>query len=569
MVPNNTLNRSAQQRRARCVGALVASLLGVRLAWAFGGAIKDAEHLQLTGFDPCHASSVHEEDPMNGQDASGAVLRELESLPFRPLSRRRAIAATVGFGLLGLAPRAVKAAAEASDLPAHPLADQLAAYAEGLRYEDLDAATIERVKTHVIDTIGCGIGAFDERPVRICRDVALSVSGSATVIGTSRRTTPDLATFVNCAAFRYLDFNDSYVGRFAVHPSDHIAACLAVAEAERASSKELITAIVIAYEVNCRLVDAFDISTRGWDPPVFSLPAVALAAGKLMKLGPDRLTHAVNLAINDHIPMAQTRVQTLSDWKGLADAEAGRNAVFAALLARGGLTGPAPIFEGHSGFVRQVTGPGNVDTSAFGRRGVPFRIHLCSLKPYPAVIYAQTAIVAGIEVAKEAGSIDRIASVEIATTRRGYQRAGSEPEKWSPETRDTADHSLPYVTARAMFDGDITNESFAPQMYRDPHVLSFMQKIKVSEDPVLTARVGAAVPTRVTAILLDGRQISREVDFAPGFPGRPMNRAEVERKFRGNVGKRWPKERIDSVLEALWELDRTDDLATLLGRLTV
>src|SRR5207247_6346668 len=132
------------------------------------------------------------------------------------------------------------------------------------------------------------------RAVGVCGEVALAVPGTATVIGTRRRTTPDLASFANGAAFRFLDFNDTYVGRFAVHPSDHIAACLAVAEAERASAQDLITAIVIAYEVNCRLVDAFDITTRGWDPPVFSLPAVALAAGKLMKLSPDRLTHAVN-----------------------------------------------------------------------------------------------------------------------------------------------------------------------------------------------------------------------------------------------------------------------------------
>jgi len=485
------------------------------------------------------------------------------------MSRRRAIAGTVALSLGGLMPRRTQAAAEAADPPVHPLADRLAAYAAELRFEDLDAAAVERVKTHVIDTVGCGIGAFDEKPVRICRDVALAVPGSATVIGTNRKTTADLASFANGAAFRYLDFNDAYVGRFAIHPSDHIAACLAVAEIERASGRDLIAAIMVAYEVNCRLVDALDISSRGWDPPVLSLPAVALAAGKLMKLAPERLTHAVNLAINDHIPMAQTRVQTLSDWKGLADAEAGRNAVFAAMLSRGGLTGPAPIFEGESGFFRQVTGAANIDTRVFGRRGVPFRIHQCGLKPYPAVIYSQTAIVAGIEVAKEVGSLDRIASIEIATTKRGYQRTASEPEKWSPKTRDTADHSLPYITARAMFDGDITNASFAPHMYRDPRILAFMQKIKVSEDPVLTARVGEAVPTRVTAILQDGKRITREVDLAPGFPGRPMTRAELERKFRGNIAKRWPEARTSAILETLWDLDRTDDLAALLGRLVL
>src|SRR6202047_4541896 len=266
------------------------------------------------------------------------------------LPRRSFLHLAAGAATLPVASRIAGAQNTPTQRPAEPparsLAERLAAYADGLRYDDIDAATIERVKTHVIDTIGCGIGAFDERPVGICRSVALAVGGNATIIGADWRTTPELASFANGAAFRYFDFNDTYVGRFSVHPSDHIAACLAVAEAERASAQDLITSIVIAYEVNCRLVAALDITTRAGDPPVMSLPAVALAAGKLMKLGPDQLTQAVNLAVNDHIPMAQTRVQTLSDWKGFADAEAARNAVFAAYLARGGLTGPAPLFRG-------------------------------------------------------------------------------------------------------------------------------------------------------------------------------------------------------------------------------
>jgi len=455
------------------------------------------------------------------------------------------------------------------DVTSLSLAKQLADYAYNLRFEDLDSATVDRAEAHVIDTIGCGIGALDERPVRICRDVALAVGGKATVIGTDRRTTAELAAFANCAAFRYLDFNDTYVGRFSVHPSDHIAACLAVAEVEDASARELITAIVIAYEVNCRLVDACDISSRGWDPTVMSAPAVALAAGKLMKLAPDQLIHAVNIAVNDHIPMGQTRVQTLSDWKGLSDAEASRNAVFAATLARHGLTGPAPIFEGRSGFFQQVTGPASIDIAEFGGKGVEFRIHQCSLKRYPAVIYTQTAIVAGIEIVREVGSLDRIAAVEIATTRRGYQRTGSEVEKWSPQTRDTADHSLPYITARAMFDGDVTKATFEPKMFHDPLVLDFMKKITVSEDPNLTARQGASAPTRVTAVLTDGQRVEREVDHAPGFAKNPMTRADVEMKFRGNVGKLWSREQTDLVLRELWRLDRVGDLKGLLAQMAV
>jgi 2-methylcitrate dehydratase len=489
------------------------------------------------------------------------------------LPRRAFLRVTAGAGLFPFATRSFGAqsarAPVASPAGGPPLANRLADYALGLRYQDLDPATIERVKVHLIDSLGCGIAALNERAVRICREIALPVGGASTIIGTDHRTTPDLAAFANGAAVRYLDFNDTYVGRFAIHPSDNIAACLAVAEAERASPRELITAIVIAYEVNCRLTDALDISARGWDPPVFGLPAVAVAAGRLMNLKPEQLTHAIGLAINDHIPLGLTRAGDLSEWKGIAVAEAGRNAVFAARLARAGLTGPAPIFEGRSGVFEQITGAANIDVTGFGDRDKPFRIHQCSLKSYPAVIYTQTAIVAALEVAREVGSLDRIAAVEIATSRRGYERTGSEPEKWDPKTRETADHSLAYITARAMFDGDITNESFAEQKFRDPAVLAFMQKIKVAEDPALTARTGGAVPTRLTATLSDGQRITREVDHAPGFAARPMNRSEVERKFRGNVGERWPKGQIETNLKALWAIEQTNDLGALLGNLAV
>jgi 2-methylcitrate dehydratase len=366
--------------------------------------------------------------------------------------------------------------------------------------------------------------------------------------------------------------NDVYLppqaGLGGAHPSDHIAACLAVAEAERSNASDLITAIVLAYEVNCRLVDAVDISDHRWDQAVLSLPAVALAAGKLMKLPPDRLTQAVNIALNDHIPMGQTRMQTMSDWKGLADAEAARNAVFAAMLARAGLTGPAPIFEGRWGFFQLVSRPADIDVGAFGGRGAEFRIHRVGTKPYPVLAHAQTSIPAAIAIAKEAGSLDRIAAVEIATTRRGYQQAGSEPEKWTPDTRETADHSLPYITARAMFDGDINHQSFVPEKLRDPRILAFMRKITVKPDPAFDKFPGAP-PVRITALLHDGGRIVRQVDNMPGFSGMPMTRADVERKFRSNIGTRWPQERTDIALQALAALDRTDDLSVLLGKFAV
>jgi 2-methylcitrate dehydratase len=457
--------------------------------------------------------------------------------------------------------------------PIRPLAERLADYAHRLRTDDLDDATVERIKVHVIDSIGCAIAAFDEKPVRICREVALAGGGAggATIIGTRRRAAPDLASFANCAAIRYLDLNDAYVGRVTGHPSDDIAACLAVAEAERASASDLITAIALAYEVNCRLIDAFgtSIGARGWDVPVLSLPAVALAVGKLMRLAPDALAQAVSLALNDHISMAQTRVQALSDWKGVADAEAGRNGVFAAMLARAGLTGPAPVFEGRYGFFKLVAEPAEVDVEAFGRRGQSFRINQCGLKAYPAHITAQTAIPAAVALAKEIGNLDRVAALEIGTTRRGYEIAGSDQEKWAPDTKETADHSLPFIVARAMFDGGLDNESYAPEKLNDARLLAFMRKITVKEDAAFATLTISVPPTRLTATLDDGKRIVRLVDKMPGFPGQPITRAEVERKYRSNVGHRWPAEHTDVVLQALWGLDRTDSLSALLGKLVL
>ncbi len=449
-----------------------------------------------------------------------------------------------------------------------PLADRLASYAHALRYEDIDPATIEAVKVHLIDALGCGLAAFDAGPVRICREIALADSaGRATVLGTDRRTSPDLAAFANGVAIRYEDFNDVYVGREPGHPSDNVSACLAVAEAEGASGRDLVAAIALTYEIDCRLLDAAEVTGRGWDHPVYSLPAAALAAGRLMRLSPEALTQAVNLAVSGHIAMNQTRVQTLSDWKGVADAEATRAGVFAARLARAGLTGPAPIFEGRAGFFKQVSGPFSVDVAAFGGPGRPFRITRCGIKPYPAQVYCLTAIPAGIAVAAEAGGVDRIRVLHIDTTRLGYVTAGRDPEKWRPDTKDTADHSLPYITARAMLDGAITNDSYSAAKLHDPALRAFIDRITVAEDPALTARQPEAVPNRITATLTDGRQIVRQVDDVPGFVARPMTHADVERKFRMNAGQRLDETRIRTALDAFWSIDERGDVTGMLALL--
>lgn len=453
------------------------------------------------------------------------------------------------------------------------IAQQLAAYAASLSYDDLDDRTIETVRTHLADALGCGVAALGEKPVRIARSVALANAGSetygATVLGTSRRSSPDLATFANGAAIRYYDLNDVYAGKEIGHPSDNISACLAQAEAQGANGRDLIVAIVLAYEIDCRLMDAASISSRGWDHPIYSLPAAALAAGKLMKLSEAQLTEAVNLAINGHLALNQTRVQTMSNWKGLADADAARNAVFAAALAREGLTGPSPIFEGDAGFFKQVSGPFSIDTGSFGGKGRPFRINDCAVKFYPAQALTQTAIAAGIDVAKQVGDLSRITAVEIRTSHEGYFSAGMDPQKWAPETSETADHSLPYVTAKAMFDGDISLASYHAQALHDPKIRAFMKKIKVVDDPELTRLYPKYYATIVTATRDDGQTFTKRVDDIPGFATRPMTRGDFEVKFRKNVTPFISKARTDAALATLWALEHQSKVSEILRPLVV
>ncbi|WP_176051300.1 MmgE/PrpD family protein [Burkholderia sp. BCC1644] len=477
------------------------------------------------------------------------------------MNRRTFLAA---LGAAAACPALVRAA------PAAPsIARQLADYAASLTWDALDATTIETAKAHLIDALGCAMLARDAPPVAMCRRIATTVTGPSTLIGTRQRSTPDLAAFANGAALRYEDFNDLYVGLEPGHPSDNVAPCLAVAEAEQASGRDLLLSIVLAYEIDCRLLDAANLTSRGWDHPVYSLPAVALAAGRLMRLDRDRMEQAVNLSLGGHLAMNQTRVQQLSDWKGLADASAARDGVFAAQLAREGVSGPAPIFEGRAGLFRQVSGPFALDVTSFGGRGRAFRIDACAIKPYPAQGYTLTAIPAAIDLATRVGDLGRIRAIHIDTTYMGYVTAGRDPEKWRPETRETADHSLPYVVARALLDREITRDSYTPAALRDPAVRALMAVTTVAEDARLTAMQPHAIPNRLTVTLDDGRKLEREVDTLPGFPGQPTSRPDTERKFLRNVGSLLPEERARRALDALWALELRTDVNGLLALLAV
>src|SRR5437016_10274808 len=346
------------------------------------------------------------------------------------------------------------------------LADQLAEYTCALRFEDLSAETVHEVKRRLIDSIGCALGAWNEEPCRIAREVAsgFSAKHGATIIGTHHQVPPDWAAFVTGCGIRYFDYNDTYLSKEPAHPSDNIAAVLAVAESVGAKGHAVITAIALAYEVQCRFCDAASLRARGWDHVTYGAFSTALASAKLMKLGEDKTRHAVNIAGVASAAMRQARVGQLSHWKGVAFANAARHGVYSALLARAGMTGPGPIFEGQMGFEKQLgVSLGNVGekfTVPFAETsdGPASMILRTSIKFWPAEYHSQSAIEAALSLRKEIGDPARVRAVTIESHDASVDIIGSEPEKWKPATRETADHSLRYITAIALIDGEVTDK---------------------------------------------------------------------------------------------------------------
>ena len=290
------------------------------------------------------------------------------------------------------------------------LAEQLSEYAHSLQFQQIDSESIIETKKRILDSLGCAIGSFNEKPARKTRQLIQNnyIGKASTVLGTKTRTTPDIAAFANGLLIRYFDFNDTYLSKEPAHPSDNISACLAAGEASRSTGKDLLAAIVLAYEIQCRLCDAASLRSRGWDHVCYGLVSSALGTGRLFGLNVEELTNAVNISLNSHIAMRQVRVGNLSDWKGFSFANAARNAVFSALLAKEGVTGPSPIFEGEMGFFHQVTGKFDLDLSVFGGKGnsTHFKLPETYIKYFPAEYHSQSAIWAAFEVRKEIGKTD-------------------------------------------------------------------------------------------------------------------------------------------------------------------
>lgn len=445
--------------------------------------------------------------------------------------------------------------------------ERLAAYAADLTYEDLTPEAIRGVKRSVVDSIGCALGAFQAEPVAAVRRLASRVSAAApaTVIGTAVRTSPEWAAFANGAMIRYSDFSDDYFGGSGdtgPHPSDNIGGILAAAESTGADGKALVLGLAIAYEACGQMVDCTALRVRGWDHPLFHSIATALGAGKVLGLSRTQLGNALSLAVAPNVCLFQTRLGDISNWKGLAGPNGSRNGVFAALLASEGISGPPEPFEGRAGLMKQLDNW--FELGQFGGAGTPFKVEGTFFKYLPLRYEMQLPVWIAFELR---GKVDRkdIEAISVYLEKRCAVSRSENPAHWDPKSRETADHSGPYLIAAALVDGEITHRTFTPERYRDPAILALVQKISLKEDKAYTAVFPRTFECRFEVTLKSGNVITLHKANPKGHPGNPMSDDEIAQKFLKQAEDVLPGAQARALLGQLWELEKLRDIEALLA----
>ena len=253
----------------------------------------------------------------------------------------------------------------------------------------------------------------------------------------------------------------------------------------------------------------------------------------------------------------------MSDWKGFSFANASKNAVFSSHLAEKGITGPSPIFEGEMGFWKQVSGEFELDFDSFGGRNGNFKLPETYIKYFPAEYHAQSAIWAALELRKQIINPEDIVSVEIETHEAGYTILGKDREKWRPKTKETADHSLPYMVGIALLEGKVDNHSYSQKKLENTKILNFLDKISVKEEAEFTRVYPAKIANRFKIKLRDGFVSTKEVDVPKGHPNNPMSTQEIEQKFKLLTKKFLKESQVENIFKFIWNLEKQEDVSGL------
>ncbi|MGH7557274.1 MAG: MmgE/PrpD family protein [Gemmatimonadota bacterium] len=447
--------------------------------------------------------------------------------------------------------------------------ERLAAFSERADYGDISEAAREQLGVRVLDSLGCAIGALDGEPVRMIREHLEDFGGAGRcgLIG-GGRTAPDRAAFYNGALVRYLDFNDSYLAPGETcHPSDNLSAVLAATEYAGGTGRDLLTALAVSYQVQCRLSDEAPVRAKGFDHTTQGVYGAAAGVARALGLDTERAANAVAIAGTAFNALRVTRTGALSHWKGLAAPNAAFGGTHAAFLAMRGITGPPEVFEGNKGFEESIAGPFEIDWESEGLDRVTRTI----LKRYNAEIHSQSTLEGVLELRARHG-IDHTAieRIEIETFDVAYHiiGGGEEGDKTIVRTKEEADHSLHYMVAVALLDGQVLPAQYEPERIVRDDVQALLRKVVVRQREEFSRRFPDEMPCRVLIHMRDGTIHEIEKRDYEGFHTRPMRWETVAAKFDGLAAPYADEGLRAEIREAIRDLDErpVSELTSLLAQ---
>ncbi len=446
--------------------------------------------------------------------------------------------------------------------------EQVAEFAVRSDVASLSRSTLLQLKIRILDALGCALGGVDGDPVRSVRQFIADFSpdGRCTLIG-GGRSAPDRAALYNGTLVRYLDFNDSYLAaRETCHPSDNLGAVLAAAELANADGATLLTALAVAYQVQCRLSDAAPVRDRGFDHTTHLAYSVAAGVSRALSLDAPHTSNAIAISGTALNALRVTRTGTLSHWKGIAAPFAASAATQATLLAQRGMTGPAELFEGNKGFMQSIAGPFAID---WRREGLD-RVERTIVKRYNAEIHSQTAIEAALELQRNHGFFaSDVEKVEVDVFDVAYRiiGGGEEGDKTLVFTKEGADHSLPYLIAVALLDRTVMPAQFTPERLQRADMQALLCRVVVRSRAEYSARFPEEMPSRVTVTLTDGRVLTLALSDYPGFRTRPQTWEAAVAKFTTLAGSHVADTVLAEIASAVRELEHITvaELTRLLG----
>jgi 2-methylcitrate dehydratase len=445
---------------------------------------------------------------------------------------------------------------------------KMSRWAAGLTYQQLSQEAVYQAKRFLLDSIGCALGGYQQHDVKIALEVLDEIAGrgSATVIGTGKRIDAVSASLANALMIRCMDYNDIYWKQDPSHPSDIFPAALACCERAKSDGRELIVGLALGHEFEMRFCEAAfpGIRERGWHHATLTAFVSPMVAGRALHLGWEQIQHAVGISASRHSTLGAVTAGKLTMMKNTVDPMATQSGVLAALMAEKGYTGPEHVVDGKEGLTH-CFGPSwklNLLTDGLGES---WRITQCGMKAFPTEALTHTPISAVLDIVKSNDlKPEQVAKVQIRSLARAADIL-SDPSKYDPRSKETADHSLPYVIAAALAERQVTPVQFEMRKIMDPTIRAQLRKVEVVADPEIEKVFPALQRVIVNLTTTEGRTFSKQLDYPKGDPRNPLSDAEVEEKFAALAEGVLSGGAQKKLKNAIWNLEKVGSVSKLMG----